>query len=244
MQIRFSWLILLLFMVSCREPELPDLSPDELVQRSATRMNELRGFHFIIERDGAAAYVDPDNILSFRRAEGEYVSPDRSQAVVRIIAPGLITDVAVISVAEVQWQTNVLTGEWEELPPNWGFNPAVLFDETVGLPAILQSDLLGTSLVGVEELEDGPNSLSPRRSGGRFYHISSQASGERLFEMSGGLIGPETVDIQLWIAPDSFELIRTTVTESASGDEEPSVWQVDFSEFDTAVTIEPPTNNQ
>ncbi len=236
MRIHFSWLILILFVAACREPALPELPPAELVQQSAVRMNELQGFHFIIERDGAAAYVDPDNTLSFRRAEGAYLSPDRSQAVVRVIAPGLITDVAVISVAEVQWQTNVLTGEWEELPPNWGFNPAVLFDETVGLPAILLSDLLDVSLVGVEELEDGPN--------GRFYHISSQASGERLFEMSGGLIGPEMVDIQLWIAPDSFELIRTIVTESASGDEEPSVWQVDFSEFDTAVTIEPPTSDQ
>ena len=231
--VRLGWLLLLFLIVACGEAALPELPPDELVQQAAVRMNELQGFHFVIDRGGAPAYVDPDNTLSFRRAEGEYVSPDRSQAVVRVIAPGLITDVAVISVAEVQWQTNVLTGKWEELPPNWGFNPAVLFDETVGLPAILMSDLLDLSLIGVEELEDGPN--------GRFYHISAQASGERLFEMSGGLIGPETVDIQLWIAPEPFELVRTIVTESASGDEEPSVWQVDFSEFDTAVTIEAPT---
>jgi lipoprotein LprG len=226
-------MVLLLTMPACGKRPLPAIPPDEIVQRSATTMNDLSGFHFVIERDGAPAYVDPPvNTLSFRRAEGDYAAPDRAQAAVRIIAPGLITDISMISVAEIQWHTNVLTGQWEELPPNWGFNPAILFDEEVGLQAILEDDLTQISRGEAEQLEDGPN--------GRFYHIIGQADGAGLFEMSGGLIGPDSVEIQLWVQPETFELVRTLVIEPATADEEASIWQVDFSNFNQAVSIEPP----
>lgn len=231
---RFIWLLFgvsLLFLISCRQPESPP-DPAEIVQQTAVRMNEMSGFHFVIERTGAPAFVDPpDNVFAFRRAEGDYRSPDRARATVRIIGPGLITDVQVISVADIQWQTNPLTGNWEELPPNWGFDPTVLFDEEVGLPTVLTEDISNLILLGVEGVPDGPN--------GRFYHLSGTLAGERLYQMSGTLIGPQTVEAELWITPDTFELVRTIITEPES--EANSIWQVDFSNYDQAVDIQPPT---
>ncbi|RMG96237.1 MAG: LppX_LprAFG lipoprotein [Chloroflexi bacterium] len=220
------------FVVACREAPPPELPPEEILQRSAERMQALSGFHFVIERTGAPAYLDPDGTISFRRAEGDYVAPDRTRAVVRVIAPGLVTDVNVVSVAAVQWQTNILTGAWEELPPNWGFNPAVLFDAEVGLQAVLTADFRNLSLVGTEKLDDGPDEL--------LYVVSGDVAGERMYRMSGGLIGPEMVQARLWIRPSSFELVRALVTEPVAEASEPSVWQIDFSEFGRVVAIEPP----
>jgi len=225
-------LVLLIWLTNCRPPAPAAFTPAEIINQAAGRMNASSGFHFIIERTGGAAYLDPDQTLSFRRAEGDFAAPDRSRAIVRVIAPGLVTDVSVISIAAIQWQTNVLTGQWEQLPPDWGFNPAVLFDADVGLQAILTADLSDIVQAEPQKLDDGSELL--------LYAVSGNAAGERLYQMSGGLIGPEPVTVQLWIAPETFELHRVLLTEPARGADEPSIWQVDFSGFDQPMEIEPP----
>ncbi|MCL4261780.1 MAG: LppX_LprAFG lipoprotein [Anaerolineae bacterium] len=231
----FFWLVTaVLLLTACRSTSLPELAPADIVQNAADRMNELSGFYFDISREGAPAYLDPDNILSFRRATGAYVAPDKATATVRVIGPGLITDVDVVSIAATQWQTNVATGEWEELPPNWGFNPAVLFDGTVGLPTILTNDVSNLQLAEPQNLQEsgGPDQL--------LYHLTGDVAGERLYEMSGTLIGPQPVTVALWIAPETFELVRVVVTEPEPVAGEPSIWQVDFANYGEVVDIQPP----
>lgn len=235
-------LIVFCLAAACRRQEPLPPSPEEIVASAAARLAETAGFHFVIEHSGAPVALDPDGVLTFRRAEGDFVAPDRARASARIAAPGLVTDVDVISVAERQWQTNPLTRRWEELPPDWGFNPAVLFDNQVGLPAILVNDLSELMLAGMEQLEGRPEA--------ELYAISGRATGERLSQMSGGLIGPDPVGIQLWIVPETFELVRaivtetvvteTVVTETAAEVDETSVWQVEFSAFGQTVEIAPP----
>lgn len=228
-------LILLLTLTACGNQTLPDIPAEELVQLAAERMKNSDGFQFVIERDGAPAYLDPGETLSFRRATGAFVAPDRALATVRVIGPGIITDVDVISVAEIQWQTNVVTGAWEELPPNWGFNPAVLFDDDIGIQAVLLADLSDVALAEPENLaeSEGPDEL--------LYSVTAVATGENLYQMSGYLIGPAQVDIQLWIRPETFGLVRIVVREPEPEDEElESIWQVDISNYDELIDIQPP----
>jgi lipoprotein LprG len=229
---------MLLGTAACRQPELPELTAAEIVHQSAGRMKQTSGFHFAIERSGAPAFLDPRGTISFRRAVGAYVAPDRAIATVRVIGPGIITDVDVVSVAEIQWQTNVVTGEWEELPPNWGFYPAVLFDNEVGLQAVMETDLSNVQLAEPENLaeDEGPDLL--------LYSVTADVAGERLYEMSGFLIGPHPVTVKFWIKPETFELIRIMVTEPEPGAEEPSIWQVDFADYEQLVEIEPPILNE
>lgn len=229
-------LILLLLLTACHSPEPPSLAPAEIVGKMAANMQAQRSFHFIIDRTGAPAYVDTAETLSFRRAEGDYQAPDRAQAVVRVILPGLVTDVSVISVGPIQWETNPLTGRWQELPPDWGFNPTVLFREDVGLQAILAADVTNAQLLGTEKLKNGPDMA--------LYHLTGDVSGTRLYEMSGTLIGPDPVTAEMWIEPETFLLHRIIVVEPVAGSEEPSVWQVDFSRFGQKLLIEPPVFDQ
>jgi hypothetical protein len=229
------WLLLMLLatvLVACSDDEPPVLSAEEIVQQTAVHLNQLSGFHFIIERTGAPAFLDPDGLIGFRSAEGDYVAPDKARATVRATLPGLVTEVNVISIGAVQWQTNVVTRAWEELPPNWGFNPAVLFDPDVGLPAILQNNLSNLQLVGLEQFEDNPDNL--------LYKLTADVAGSAIYEMSGTLIGPDTVTAELWITPETFELTRILVTEPVPDSDEPSLWQVDFSQFNQVVEIAPP----
>ncbi len=228
------FLFLLWILVACQEPNLPEMSAEALVTEAAASMAALPGFHFLIDRTGAPAYIDSRQTLSFRRAEGEYAPPDRARAVVRLILPGLVTDVSVVSVGAVQWETNPLSGQWVELPPDWGFNPTVLFREDVGLPAILAADLTNKVVAAPERLEDGPDML--------LYKVSGMVAGERLYEMSGTLIGPDSVEVTMWIEPETFFIHRIVAVEPVPDNAEPSVWQVDFSQFGTAFAIEPPVS--
>jgi lipoprotein LprG len=226
------YLLAAALVAACSDPTPVPLTPEEIVSRSAIRMNGLAGFYFIIDRSGLPAYLDPGNTIAFRRAQGYYVAPDRAQASVRVIGPGLVTEVGVVSVGQTQWETNILTGDWRELPPNWGFNPAVLFDPQIGIQSILAVDLSDMVLAGHEKLDGGPDQS--------VYVVEGTLAGERLHEMSYGLIGPEVMSARLWIMPESFELIRALIIDPNEGHEEATVWQVDFSQFDKTVNIVPP----
>jgi lipoprotein LprG len=228
-----SFALILPLLVACARPTLPSLPPGEIVTRAAARMTAMRGFHFVIERTGALAYLDYEGTLAFSRAEGEFVTPDTAQAAVRVIAPGLVAEVQILGIGERYWQTNLLTGQWEEFPPGVGFNPAMMFDPQIGLQPIIAADLTDLKLTGVEELEEYP--------GKQLYSITGQMTGERLYQMSYQMIGPEAVTVHLWVAPETFELYRVQLTEPAPGSDEPTVWQVDFWSFDQPATITPPT---
>lgn len=226
-------LLFLIAITACRPAPEPDPTPLEIVQNAAARMQAMAGFHFAIAQTGAPAYLDPDNLIALVRADGDYAAPDKAQAVVLVKLTGFITKVDVISVSDVQWQTNPLTGQWEELPPDWGFNPAVLFDAEIGLQAILADDMVELVLVGKEKLEEGPDAA--------LYALTGVVAGDRLYQMSGGLIGPAAAGVQLWVMPETFELARVILTEPAATEEEsPSVWQVDFASYDQVVEIAPP----
>jgi lipoprotein LprG len=208
------------------------LPPEEIVSRAFTRMESLSGFHFVIDRTGAPAFLDFESALAFRRAEGDFVAPDKAQALIRIIGPGLVAEVQIISIGERQWETNLLTGKWEELPPNWGFNPAVLFDKDIGIHSIMQSDLTELELVDVEELEEVPGHL--------LYALQGEIDGERLFQLSYGMMGPEPMGVKLWIAPETFDLHRLQITDAKKEAEEPTIWVLDFWNYGQKMDIAPP----
>jgi hypothetical protein len=195
-------------------------------------MGDLEGFHFLIDRSGAPAFLSEAQSVSFRRAEGDFVAPNAAQANVRVIAPGLIVDVQAISLEGRYWETNVVSGEWQEFPAEQGFNPAVLFEPQTGIPIILREDLRELALIGVAELEEMP--------GLKLYEIHGQLDGERIYQLSYGLIGPDLLDVQVWIEPNTFYLHRMTLTGTTPGQEEPTFWQVDMWNFGSVTQILPP----
>lgn len=218
---------------ACRPAPTPDPAPEEIVEKTAVRMGEMTGFRFGISQSGAPAPLDPSGTITLVRADGDYAAPDKAQATVLVRLTGFITKVDVISVGDIQWQTNPLTGQWEELPPNWGFNPAVLFDAEIGLQAILAADISELVLTGREKLEDGPDT--------ELYKLTGTVAGDRLYQMSSGLIGPESAAAQLWVVPETFELVQVLLSIPSQDEAEPGVWQVNFTQYDQAVNIEPPT---
>lgn len=225
-------ILIVIAITSCSSATPTPIPADQIILNAAERMTRTSGFHFSIDRTGAPAYLDAYEILSLSRLEGDYVAPDRVQATARIVAPGIVTDVSVVGIGENQWQTNPLSGKWEALSPGIGFNPALLFDSEIGLQAILETDLEALKLLENDEIETLP--------GQSLFHLSGKLIGEKTFEITYGLIGPNIMDAELWIAPDTFELHRLILIENAENPENTRTWQMDFWDFDLDLEIIPP----
>ena len=62
-----------------------------------------------------------------------------------------------------------------------------------------------------------------------------------LYELSYTLIGPDPVQAEIWITPDTFDLYRILLTEPATSEGgETTLWQVDFWNIGETVEILPP----
>jgi hypothetical protein len=223
---------LTILLAACAGPSVPLLPPQEIVERSAEAMSSLPGFHFLIERTGAPAFLSEEQSISLRRVEGDFVAPDRARAAVRVIAPGAVLDVQAISLDGRYWETNPFSGSWQEYPAEQGFNPALLFAPETGIPAMLRSDLSRLTLAGVVELEDLP--------GVDLYEIEGRLDGGRISTLSYGLIGPGVIDVKLWIEPGTFYLQRMMMQEPGGDGGESTVWSVDLWDFGEVAEIRPP----
>ena len=224
--------ILTFFIAACTGESVPLYPPQEIVERSAEAMSSLAGFHFLIERSGAPAFLSEQHSISLRRVEGDFVAPDRALAAVRVIAPGAVLDVQAISLDGRYWETNPFSGHWQEYPAEQGFNPAVLFAPETGIPAMLRSDLSRLSLVGVVELDDLP--------GLDLYEIQGQLDGGRIYALSYGLIGPGEIEVKLWVEPGTFYLQRLMMREPDEDEGESTSWLVDLWDFGELAEIQPP----
>lgn len=226
------YLYILIAMAGCGGSRAPDLPPEEIVSSSVARMQVMPGYSLLIERSGGSAFLDSDETISFRRAEGKYVLPDKVSATVKVLALGLVVEVQMISIGENQWQTNFLTGEWEIVPPDFSFNPSLLFHPETGILTLLANDLSALELNGTEELEEVPGKM--------LYALSANLAGPPAYEMSFGLIGPEDMQVTMWIAPETFELYRLVIVEAGMDGEEDTVWLIDFWDFDQVSDISAP----
>lgn len=225
---RFVWVVLsLLLLLSCGRP---DLSPEEIARRAGQAMAQVQFLHFDIDVEGGPAYVDTEGTLSLQGVEGDLIRPDRVRATLRVGAGGLaVIELQAIGIGTDQFLTAPLTGQWERMPPGWGFDPTVLFDPEVGV---------GAAIVQVEWLEQ----LRDERVGGeRCYHLRGRARGEDLAPLTAWLITAEEIGVEGWIGQDEFRVRRLRVEEPPPEEGgNATVWVLEFSAFDEPVTIEPP----
>jgi hypothetical protein len=196
-------------------------------------MTSLKGFEFTVDRTGAPAFLDSADTISFRKASGEYNAPDQVSAMVRVIGPGVIADVELINIEGVQWETNFLSGEWQLSDPGNSFNPAVLFHPETGIQAALANDLVDIILLGFDELEEVP--------GLPLLAFTAVLEGDRANKVTFGMIDAEPLEVKMWIDPRTYDLHRLMIIDPMDeGEEEDTIWQLDFWNFDRTFEIEPP----
>jgi lipoprotein LprG len=214
--------------------ETPALSPLDIAQKAAEAMLALKSLHFFIERDGALAYIDDQQLLAFKRADGDFDLPDRMRALVRVITAFTPIDIGMVVLGDEQFATDPITGDWGVLPPEWGkFNLVVLFDPETGLQRLLRDGILDLQLLGSEQIE-----------GQQHYHLSGSAQGERIRAMTLGFIGQGDVELEVWIGAEDYYVRRLSIVEPETDPEEPTTWNLEFSKLGEPVEIEAPPISQ
>ncbi|HEY4687970.1 MAG TPA: LppX_LprAFG lipoprotein [Anaerolineae bacterium] len=222
--------VLSLFLLSaCGAPPPPDLPPNDIIQRAATVMLDQDTLHFKVEIGGAAVTINPGLGLALRSAEGDFVRPDRMGVHLKIVTPVAAIEADMIALGDEQYLTNFLTRQWEPLPAEFGFNPAVMFDPEHGLEQTLKGGLDDASLAGVESID-----------GAQAYRVKGSLDGARLQVMSGRLIGTDRVPVEVWVDAQTFLVRRTVLIDASKDAEKPSTWTLSFSKFGEPVTIEAP----
>ncbi len=224
-------------LVGCRQTPptptptvLPTPTPDAvtILRQAGEAMQALQSVHWEIERTGGPAYLDDTQSLDLSKAVGDYAAPDAIQATITALGPGITLELQTIAIGSDQWVTNPLTLVWEKLPPGWGFNPAILFDPELGWEPLLRQDVSEVELVGVSEF-----------AGSRRYQIQAVVTGDRVRVLTGGLARDPAITSTIWVDPDSYHVVQLQFS-SASPTGEPSLWKLNFSQFDAGVTIAAP----
>jgi hypothetical protein len=201
--------------------------PDIVLDAAADAMGSIEAVRFMIERSGAPVYIDPLDTLNFASAEGQFSAPSSANAVVTLAVGSVNAQIGAIAIEGKTWLTNPITGEWEDAPEGYAFDPATLFDPELGWRPLLASGLSDVEWIG----EEGRNG-EPR------YHIRAQADQDRVAIILAGLIDKQPVELDMWIEPSTGrvrEAELSTVNEGQTSD-----WYIEFTEFGEPVEITPP----
>jgi len=222
-------LLLSVFLFACT-PDIPQLPPAEVISRAGDAMLAAPSFHFKIDLSGAPVILNKLTQLSLRSAEGDFSRPDKMGVHLKVIAAVAAAELDMIALGNEQYLTNVLTKKWEVLPPEFGFNPAVMFDPKMGLEQLLKGGLDNPHWIGVETM-DGKN----------IWHLQGSIDGARVQGMSGGLISNGPADVDLWIEPNTFLPRQAVIVDKNSNPDKPTTWTMTFSSFGKDVNITAPT---
>ncbi len=222
-------LLVLSFLLTACGTDIPQIPPAEVITRAGDAMLQAPTFHFKIDISGKPVVLNRMTQLSLRSAEGDFARPDKMGVHLKVLVTVAAAELDMIALGNEQYLTNVLTKKWEVLPPEFGFNPAVMFDPKVGLEQLLKAGLDNPHWVGVEDLD-----------GKSVYHLQGSISGEKLQGMSGGLIGKGAVDVDLWIDRDTNLPHKAIIVDKDSDPEQPTTWTMTFSSYGKDVNITAP----
>ncbi len=225
----FALILLSLLLAACGN-DVPQIPPADVIARAGDAMLQAPSFHFKIDVEGKPVVLNKATQLSLRSAEGDFARPDKMGVHLKVVLAVAAAELDMIALGNEQYLTNVLTKKWEPLPPEFGFNPAVMFDPKVGLEQVLKGGLDNAHWIGVEDLN-----------GKSVFHLQGSVSGERLQGMSGGLIGTGPIDADLWIAPDTYLPVKAVIVDKGSDPDKPTTWTMTFSSYGKDVNITAPS---
>jgi lipoprotein LprG len=205
----------------------PDVA--DILAQSSTRLAEIESLHFTLDIDGET-WIDDMRTIQLESAEGDLARPDKVSVEFKISLFGAGTvSIKMVTVGEDSWTTDLITGNWGDAPPEFGYNPSILYDNQNGLGPVM-GKLDNAELVGTEDID-----------GRETWHIKGTTGSDVIDPLTAGTMTGDNVAIELWIATDTYDLLRVKVIEPENPDkDETATWVLNLSKFNEKITIEPP----
>lgn len=225
--------IISLILAACGSDESPavdtDIPVDEILRNASERLAETQTMAFRMSIDGTT-HVDDAGTLRLLNARGTMARPDRVDVEFQIeVAGAPRVSIRMITIGEESWTTDIVTGRWVEAQEEFGYNPAVLYDNQDGIGPVM-GRLTDTEIVATEEID-----------GAQAYHVRGIATGDVVSPLTAGTMSGDEITIELWIDTETWDLMRLTVAEPTDqGLEDPATWTLNLGNHDEQVTIERP----
>lgn len=204
---------------------------EDILTGAAERLQETEAMEFTMELEGTT-YVDDAETIQLLGAEGVMQRPDRVDVTFTATVLGRQQiSIRMINVGDDAWITDIVTGRWVPSPPEFGYNPSILYDDEHGLgPVIERMD--DPEIVGSDEI-DGRDA----------WHINASAEGEIIQVMTSDTMRGSVQTLDIWVDKETNDVLRIRISEPTDEDlEDPATWTLTLSEHDKDVNIEQPAD--
>lgn len=206
-----------------------DIAVEEVLENASERLIDTSSMRFSMDIEGKTL-IDPAGTMRLLNAKGTMARPDRVDVQFQIEVVGSQTiSIRMITIGSDAWTTDIVTGQWVTAPREFGYNPAVLYDNQDGLGPVI-GKIENAEIVGTEEINDR-----------QVYHVQGTSPNEVIASLTANSMQGETIGIDLWIDGNTWDLVRVQVQEpDEPGIEDPATWTMNLSRHDEDVSIEPP----
>lgn len=205
----------------------PDV--DDVLEDAAAQLEKTDTMSFRMELEGTT-YVDEAETIQLVGAEGVMQRPDRVDVTfTAIFLGGPQISIRMITIGEEAWITDIVTGKWVPSPPEFGYNPAVLYDEELGLGPVM-SRMNDPELAGSEKI-DGKDA----------WLITATVDGEVTSAMTSGTMRGSVQGLELWVDKETNDILQIRIAEPTDEKlEDPAVWTLILADHNKDVKIEQP----
>ena len=208
-------------------PTPEPVDPRRELQRTVQRLIDLQSASFDLEHIVGSTNLLPGVIM--HRAYGKAVVPGQFEVTVEseLLFPRSYLEIGMISVDGASYMTNVLNGEWAEVPPE-------------SLPINL--DDFGGTLAGIVEKVQEPELLGEEEVDGEgAYRISGMVLSEDLKGLVPSASTGFEVALEMWVEKETGALRQALITgQVVATDAVDAQRKLTLDDIDQPVTIRPP----
>lgn len=206
-----------------------DPTVDDILAGAAERLEETDSMEFVMELEGTT-YVDGAETIQLLGAEGVMQRPDRVDVTFTALVLGSQQiSIRMITIGDDAWITDIVTGKWVTSPPEFGYNPAILYDDEHGLGPVM-GRMNDPEIAGSEEL-DGRDA----------WHITATVDGEVTSAMTSGTMRGSVQGLDIWIDKETNDILQIRISEPTDEDlEDPATWTLILTDHNKDVNIEQP----
>jgi hypothetical protein len=207
--------------------EASPVTAQSVLSDASTRWSQTQSAHFNLTIDGKA-YLDSDQTLALRNAEGDLARPDSVQARAKVAASLATLDIQLVAIGQQMYITNFINGKCEAAPADFGYNPAVLFSDTDGIGAVLTK--LQSPKLEDDDKVDGKSA----------HVVSGTVNAASIEKMTAGAITADNIAVKVWIATDTADILQVVITPPATADNQAGTWTLLVTDHNKPVKIEAP----
>lgn len=229
---RFLVTALIISLVSAPHAMAENKPPiDDLLADTAERLEETETMDFVLELEGTI-FVDGAETIELSSAEGVMQRPNRVDVTfTAVVLDRQQISIRMINIGDDSWITDIVTGQWVPSPPEFGYNPSVLYDDEHGFGPVM-SRMNDPEIVGSDEINDRDA-----------WHISATADGEIIQKMTSNTMQGSELSLDVWVDKETNDILQIDISEPTDeGIEDPATMTLKLSNHDKDVTIEQPTD--